>query len=163
MKKFLPICLLLILALCACNRKEFTKKLTGTWTISHYLYANQDETPNFTDTSHVKFQFVINEDQRYNFSWTTYTYISDTTLAFDTTGHDTITNIYTIDTVRNITVNKTVTPYNQGGAWILINSEEDIQLTPDSDQNNPLQYQILKLSGNTLNLKGGLVEYDMTK
>jgi hypothetical protein len=155
-KKLLLFSLIFITALCACNRKAFINKLTGTWKANKYIFNKQDMTASFLDTTHVNYQLSITSDQRYSFTWITRTYIVDSVRVVDTVGG-------IIDTVTVYHVDSTVTPGIESGAWVLLNSEQDIQLTADSNLNDPIQYQILKLSSNSFNILKGNQEYDFTK
>jgi hypothetical protein len=162
-KKTLFFSLVFIIGLSACNRKEFINKMCGTWKLTQYIYANQDYTKTFMDTTNVNYQFILDQDERYTMSWISYTFTADTQRIYDTVSHDTVTGTYTIDTIIKAYVDSTEVPTLQSGAWVLINSQEDIQLTPDSDQSNPVQYQILKLTKNNFNLLKGNQQYNLTK
>ena len=163
-KHILPIALALLVIFGACNRKDFVNKLSGTWKISHYIFAKQDQTATFSDTSNVGYMLTINEDQTYSEIWKTFKYFPDSTILVDstrmvdTTTHDTTYTI-TRDTLRF--TDSTITPYTGRGHWDLLNSEQDLQLKDNSDSTNVRQFQILKLNKSNLNLLNGNQEFDL--
>ncbi|HWB64493.1 MAG TPA: DUF5004 domain-containing protein, partial [Chitinophagales bacterium] len=161
-KKSLIIASALIVVLCACNRKNFVKKITGTWTLDKYTLADKDLSASY-DTSHANYKLTINGDQSYTESWIAYTYIADSTITVDTIGYDSVSMTYTILRDTNRFVTTLTAPHAGGGRWDLLNSEEDLQLRSDSDVNNPAEYRILELKAKNLNLLKGNEEFDFTK
>ena len=166
MKKAVLLALTLTVVLCACNRKKFINKLTGTWTISKYiLHSGQnstDMTASFDTTNHA-YKLVINEDNVYTTSWTSYFYKADSLIIKDSIGVDTLTGlgIFKYDTARF--VDTTITPYAGGGKWYLLNSEEDLELIDNADTGNAQILRILSLGKSNLNLLNGAQEYDLKK
>lgn len=164
MKKNLLIAVVLMVALSACTRKEFVNKLTGTWKLSHYIFAGVDQTAS-TDTTMAKYQLTIQNDhnQDYTETWLTYTFRADSLILHDTLGFDSITMTYNVKNDTNRFVDTTVTPYTGHGRWDLVNSEEDLQLRDGSDTASLRLFNILKLTKSNLNLLNGNKEYDLTK
>ena len=163
MKKFLLVAVSLVVVLCACNRKDFVSKLTGTWKLKKYIYAKQDQTASF-DTTNNSYQLVIAGNNVYTESWKSYAFRADSVVRADTLGFDSTTMTYHIlmDTLRF--VDTTVTPYTSTGRWDLINSEEDLQLRNSSGTDSSARiFNILTLTKSNLNLLNGNKEYDLTK
>jgi hypothetical protein len=167
-KKNLLIALVLVVAFCACNRKMFINKLVGTWKISRYIInennnTGQDETKQFADTTHVSYALALNGDQSYQESWINYYFYRDSVIINDTTGVDTTQTpwVYQIkyDTVRS--VKNRQTPYTGTGSWVLINSEQDLELRPSTDTNSIRIFNIYKLTTGSLNLFNNGTEYDL--
>ena len=136
MKKSLVVLLVLVVVLCACNRKDYVKKLVGTWKADKYIIHNSgnsntvDMSATFKDTTNVNYQLVFNSNNTFNETYLTYTFteaykINQDTTYTDTT-HTTISSIVP-DTVLRF-VNTTTAPYVGSGTWELINSEEDLEL-----------------------------------
>ena len=162
-KKIFFVAAALVVVLCACNRKEFIKKLEGTWKLSKYLYAGQTMTASF-DTTNAKYTLVIAGNYMYTESWTTYSFRADSTIVNDTTGYDSVNMTYIINHYTLRFVDTTITPYTSTGTWTLLNSEEDLQLkaTGASDSSARI-FNILSLTKSNLNLLNGNKEYDLTK
>ncbi len=154
---------LVLLTLFACNRTAFLNKLEGTWRIGKYSYSGQDLTRSFSDTSHVKYQLTIAANQQYTETWLSYAFRADSAILSDTIGFDTAHTTYIIlfDTIHF--VDTTIASHIRTGRWDLLNSEQDLQLTKDSDAHNPIEYQILQLQKSHLNLLSGNQEYDLVK
>ena len=169
MKKIIPIAVVLIVVFCACNRKAFVHKLTGTWKISKYIInegstgQGQDETKQFEDTTHVNYALALNGDQSYQESWINYYFYRDSVIISDTTGVDTTQQpwIYhiTYDTVRS--VKNLQTPHTGTGQWVLLNSEQDLELRPSTDTAAIRLFNIWKLTKGDLNLFNNGTEYDL--
>lgn len=164
MKKFLLIALVLVVALSACDRKVFVKKLVGTWKLSSYLYSGIDQTSAY-DTTKREYQLTINDDKLYTESWKNYAIHRDSFIRADTLSVDTNTTPYTytvkFDTLRFL--DTVITPHLGTGKWDLLNSEEDLQLRDDSDAANPKIYRILTLDKSHLNLLKGNEEWHLKK
>ena len=163
MKKFLLVASVLVVVLCACNRKDFVSKLTGTWKIKKYIYAKQDQTASF-DTTNNGYQLIIAGGNTYTESWKSYAFRADSIVRADTLRYDSTTMTYHIlmDTLRF--VDTTVTPFTATGRWDLINSEEDLQLRASSGSDTSVRiFNILTLTKSNLNLLNGNKEYDLTK
>ena len=163
MKKLLFVAVALVVVLCACNRKDFVKKIEGTWKLSNYLYAGQNMTKGY-DTSYAGYQLVISGNYVYNESYKSYSFRADSLVKQDTLGFDSTTMTFHIqyDTLRF--VDTTVTPYNSTGTWTLLNSEEDLQLRSSGSTDSSVRiFNILKLTNSNLNLLNGNKEYDLTK
>ena len=163
MKKLLFVAVALVVVLCACNRKDFVKKIEGTWKLGTYLYAKQNKTAQF-DTTNNGYQLVISPGYVYTETWKTYTFRADSLPRQDTLGFDSTTMTFHIqyDTLRF--VDTTVTPYASSGTWTLINSEEDLQLRTNGGSDSSVRiFNILKLTNSNLNLLNGNKEYDFTK
>ena len=165
MKKLLFVAVALVVVLCACNRKDFVKKIEGTWILQNYLYANQNMTAAF-DTGYSGYQLVISGNYVYNESYKSYSFRADSLIKQDTLpgGFDsTIMNYhFHYDTLRF--VDTTVTPYNSTGTWTLLNSEEDLQLRSAGGSDSSVRiFNIFKLTNSNLNLLNGNKEYDLTK
>ena len=162
-KKAIFFSLLLVTTLFACNRTAFINKLVGTWKTGKYILAGQDQTVSFADTTHVKFQLVIAANQQYTETWLSYAFAADSIVLTDTLGYDTAAGHYNIVHQTTHFIDTTIASHIQTGRWDLINSEQDIQLTSDSDAHNPTEYQILQLTKSHLNLLTGNQEYDLVK
>jgi hypothetical protein len=168
-KKIIPIALILIVIFCACNRKAYVKKLTGTWKMSRYIInenssgQGQDETKQFEDTTHVNYALVLNGDQSYMESWVSYYFYVDSTIISDTTSIDSAQQpwVYhiTYDTLRP--VKNLQTPHAGTGQWVLINSEQDLELRPYTDTTAIRMFNIWKLTTGNFNLFNNGTEYDL--
>ncbi len=169
MKKSLSVLLVLVVVLCACNRKDYVKKLVGTWKGDKYIIHNAgnsntvDKSAGFNDSSNVKYQLIINGNNVFNESWLTYTFRADSLIQRDTLGYDSVNMVYHIlvDTLRF--VDTTVTPYATTGTWELINSEEDLELLGTGSDTSVRMFNILKLTSSNLNIQNGFKEYDLKK
>jgi len=157
-KKTLFIALALTLVLAACNKKAFLKKLEGNWKINTYLFDGHDRTTYF-DTTYRFYNFDISSDNRYSMDWKEYAFSPDSAFLQDTIGYDSVGMVYIInyDTLRFI--DTTITARLVMGEWTLLNSDEDLQLRPDSDATNPQIYRILDLDKSNLKLKKGNEEF----
>jgi len=169
-KKSLFVLLVLVVVLCACNRKEYVKKLVGTWKASHYIIHNSgnsntvDMTASFLDSTNVKYQLVFNSNNVYTETYLTYTFIKDSLPQADTLWTNAADTAYTSifrDTLRF--VDTTVTPYAGTGTWQLINSEEDLELLGSGTDTSVRMFNILKLTSSNLNIQNGFKEFDLTK
>jgi len=172
-KKLPVVLLVLVVVLCACNRKDFVKKLVGTWKSDKYIIHNSgnsntvDMTAGFKDSTNVNYQLVFNNNNVYNETYITYTFVKDSTihvhLPLDTISIDTLTQTVTLkmDTLRF--VDTTVTPYAGTGTWELINSEEDLELLGSGSDTSVRMFNILKLTSGNLNIQNGFKEYDLKK
>lgn len=169
MKKSLLLLLVLVVVLCACNRKDFVKKLVGTWKADKYIIHNSgnsntvDMTAGFKDSTNVNYVLVFNNNNVYNETYLTYTFIKDSVIQRDTLGYDSLTSSWHVllDTLRF--VDTTVTPYAGTGTWELINSEEDLELLGSGSDTSVRMYNILKLTSSNLNIQNGFKEYDLKK
>jgi len=161
-KKTLIIALAILFTMTACNRNKLVKKLTGTWSLSRYLYGGQDETTQVRDTTMNNFKVSFSGNQSYIETWRALSFSSYNLILSDTLSYDTALSMYLIkyDTIPKI--DTSITPYVATGRWDLINSEEDLQLTADSN-GTITQYQILNLTGSELNLRSGSVEMYLNK
>lgn len=163
MKKTILIAsaVLLIMAV-GCNRKKFVNKLSGTWSLSRYLYAGADETSFQKDTAMKYYKLVLESNNQYMESWQSVAYQADTIYRNDTLGYDSAVATYIVkhDTIGFI--DSTITPHADNGNWQLLNSEQDLQLLDDSD-NTVRIYFILKLTGSQLDLQDGNYEMDLSK
>ena len=164
MKKLVVVAVALVVALCACNRVAFVKKIEGTWKLSKYLYAGQNKTASF-DTSYYGYQLVIGPNYVYNETYKSFSFRADSLIKQDTLGFDSASMTFHIqyDTLRF--VDTTIHPYAFSGTWTLINSEEDLQLRSDGGgtDSSVRIFNILKLTNSNLNLLNGNKEYDLTK
>ena len=170
MKKSLLVLLVLVVTLFACNRKEFVKKLEGTWKANKYIIHNSgnsntvDMTSGFKDSTNVGYQLVISSNNTYNETYKTYTFVPGFIIqAPDTLWTNTADTAWTAikrDTIRF--VDTTVTPYAGTGTWALINSEEDLELLGGGSDTTVRMFNILSLTKKDLNIQNGFKEYDLT-
>lgn len=170
MKKSIFVLLALVVVLVACNRKDFVKKLVGTYSLSKYLIHNAgntntiDETAGFKDSTNVNYQLVLNSNNVYNETWKTYTFVKDTLVQRDTIYTNAAdTSIDSIIIHHLVFVDTTVTPYAATGTWELINSEEDLELLGSGSDTSVRMFNILKLTSSNLNIQNGFKEFDLTK
>ena len=165
-KKTSIIALGFLILLAACNQTAFIKKLTGTWKLSRYLYAGLDETNMMRDTTMNSFKITFNQNNSYLESWQSLAFRRDTIYPLhhplDTLSSDTVNHIYVLKHDTIPVIDTTITPFLVTGRWDLINSESDLQLTPDST-GAVTQYQILTLSSSSLNLRSGSIEIYLSK
>ena len=163
-KKSIVVALVLLVVLAACNRKRYVNLITGTWKMSHYIYAGVEQTASL-DTTMAKYQLEIQNDhnQDYLESWISYAFRADSAILRDTLSFDSVNMVYVVkfDTLRF--VDTTVTPHATHGRWDLVNSEEDLQLRDGSDSASLRLFNILKLTKSNLNMLNGNKEYDLTK
>ncbi|MDB5281583.1 MAG: hypothetical protein JWO06_658 [Bacteroidota bacterium] len=161
MKKILFVVIVFFVVLTACNRKAFVKEIVGTWKYSSYILAGQDMS-RYYDTTFQKYQLVLADNYVYAETWTSYTFVHDSTITVDTLAYDSVLMTRPIlrDTFRFI--DTLAHPHIGSGKWALLNSEEDLQLRDDSDATNPKQYRILKLDKSHLNLLKGNEEFHLT-
>ena len=162
MKKFVFAALILTVALCACNRKDFVNKLCGTWKLNKYELANQNLTASY-DTTHYKYQLVINNDGAYGTSWLNYKFQADSIILNIDSVYDSTGMVWNFkkDTIRFI--DTTITPYAGSGKWYLLNSEEDFEEIDNADTSSAQIFRILTLDKGNLHLLNGNQEYDFTK
>lgn len=169
MKKSLLVLLVLVVVLGACNRKDYVKKLVGTWKADKYIIHNSgnsntvDMSASFNDSTNVKYQLVINSNNVYNETYLTYTFIKDSQLVALDTIRDTVNHTYHVDYDTLRFVDTTVTPYAGTGTWELINSEEDLELLGSGSDTSVRMFNILKLTSSNLNIQNGFKEYDLKK
>lgn len=162
MKKTIVIAAALLIFLAACDRKAFVKKIVGTWKFDRYIFDGLEQTL-YYDTTFREWQLVISDvNQTYARSWYQYSFAPDSVILADTLGYDTPTMAYIInfDTLRFIDTTKT--PYMETGRWELLNSEEDLQLKNDSNNNVEI-HRILELTKNNLTLRKGNEELYLGK
>lgn len=156
-KKILFALLAITLIFAACNKKAFLKKLVGTWKIDRYLFDGLEHTLHF-DTTYRDYTLMLNEDQIYTINYNTYSFTPDSTILMDTLGYDSVNMVYIINSDTLRFTDTTITPYMETGKWDLINSDEDLQLRNDAN-NNVSIYRILELTRNDLKLKKGNEEF----
>lgn len=169
-KKSLFVLTVLVVVLCACNRKDYVKKLVGTWKADKYIIHNSgnsnttDMSATFKDTTNINYQLVFNGNNVYSETYMTYVFRADSIIKFDTgytsPTHDTIAYIDTI-TLRFVDTTKTL--YSGTGTWELINSEEDLELLGSGSDTSTRMFNILKLSSSNFNIQNGFKEYDLKK
>lgn len=153
MKKNLLILSAIILVVASsCNRKAFEKKLTGSWSMTKYLYAGKDETVKRRDTTMNAYNLTISEGQTYSEFWQSLAFTPNTVIIVDTVN-------MTSDTI--VVIDTTITPHFNSGRWDLLNSESDLQLKDSS--NNVRIYRILKLNSSELDLRNGNEELYLKK
>ncbi|MCW5907986.1 MAG: hypothetical protein KIS94_09020 [Chitinophagales bacterium] len=157
MKKILFALLALTLVFAACNKKAFLKKLVGTWKIDRYLFDGLERTLYF-DTTFRDYTLLLNEDQIYAINYNTYSFAPDSIILVDTLGYDSVNMVYVINSDTLRFMDTTITPYMETGKWDLINSDEDLQLRNDAN-NNVSIYRILELTRKDLKLKKGNEEF----
>lgn len=152
MKKILFVALALSLALVSCTRKNFVKKLTGTWELNRYFYDDIDKTTLF-DTTYRDYTITFEEDESFMETWFTLQLIAQQ--SYDTAGLliNPVTGDTTViwDTIHYF--DSIMTPHTVTGTWELLNSEEDLQLRDTSL--NARQYRINELSKNEMKLAKG--------
>ncbi|MFN8297618.1 MAG: hypothetical protein U0T75_00835 [Chitinophagales bacterium] len=158
MKKLFVLALVFTVALMACNRKTFVKKLVGTWKLDRYVFDGQDKS-NYFDTTFRGYTLDLSEDQRYVQSYTEFSFAADSFFTYDTLGYDSVNMVYIIDEDTVYTVDTTITPHIMTGSWELINSEEDLQLRNDSTPLSADIYRILDLDKSNLKLRKGNEEF----
>ena len=161
MKKFLFLALVLTVALTACNRKTFVKKLVGTWSLDRYLFDGQDKTL-YYDTTYRGWEIDFTEDNRYTQKYSEFSFSVDSLILSDTLGYDSVNMQYVIDYDTLRFVDTTITPHMTTGQWELLNSEEDLQLRNDSTTSVDI-YRILDLDKNNLKLRKGNEEFYLAK
>lgn len=149
------------MALTACNRKTFVKKLVGTWSLDRYLFDGQDKTL-YYDTTYRGWEIDFTEDNRYTQKYSEFSFSVDSLILSDTLGYDSVNMQYVIDYDTLRFVDTTITPHMTTGQWELLNSEEDLQLRNDSTPSVDI-YRILDLDKNNLKLRKGNEEFYLAK